>query len=89
MTTGTIALILWVLTVLGFVFNNLWQRISKLEKIAERQATKIQETKQAIYNITYMFDKIDEENIFRANDYVGQMWLELKQLNESLKQYKE
>jgi hypothetical protein len=89
MTTGTIALILWVLTVLGFVFNNLWQRISKLEKIAERQATKIQETKQAIHNITYMFDKIDEENIFRANDYVGQMWLELKQLNESLKQYKE
>mgnify|MGYP000153137396 CR=1 FL=1 len=26
---------------------------------------------------------------FRGNDYVGQMWLELKNLNESLKQYKE
>jgi hypothetical protein len=35
------------------------------------------------------FDKIDEEQTFRSNDYVGQMWLELKNLNESLKQYKE
>jgi hypothetical protein len=35
------------------------------------------------------FDKIDEEQTFRSNDYWGQMWLELKNLNESLKQYKE
>lgn len=87
--TGTIAIILWVLTILGFVFNNLWQRISKLEKITEKQAFRINETKQAVHNITYMFDKIDEANTFRSNDYVGQMWLELKNLNESLKQYQE
>jgi hypothetical protein len=31
-----------------------------------------------------MFDKIDEANTFlEVNDYVGQMWLELKNLNES------
>ena len=61
--------------------------MSKLEKIAEEQATFISQTKNAISNITYAFDKIDEENVFRSNDYVGQMWLELKQLNEALKQY--
>ena len=32
MNTGTIAIILWIATVVGFVFNNLWQRINKLEK---------------------------------------------------------
>ena len=89
MSTGTIAILLWVVTVLGFIFNNLWQRINKLEQITEKQAIRINETKQAINNITFAFDKIDEDQTFRSNDYVGQMWLELKNLNESLKQYKE
>jgi hypothetical protein len=89
MSTGTIAILLWVVTVVGFIFNNLWQRINKLEKITNNQSQRIAETKQAINNITLAFDKIDEEQTFRSNDYVGQMWLELKNLNESLKQYKE
>ncbi len=89
MSTGTIAILLWVVTVVGFIFNNLWQRINKLEKITDNQSQRIAETKQAINNITLAFDKIDEEQTFRSNDYVGQMWLELKNLNESLKQYME
>ena len=89
MNTGTIAILLWVVTVIGFIFNNLWQRINKLEKITDNQSQRIAETKQAINNITLAFDKIDEDQTFRSNDYVGQMWLELKNLNESLKQYKE
>ncbi len=89
MSTGTIAILLWVVTVVGFIFNNLWQRINKLEKITDNQSQRIAETKQAINNITLAFDKIDEDQTFRSNDYVGQMWLELKNLNESLKQYKE
>jgi hypothetical protein len=89
MSTGTIAILLWVVTVVGFIFNNLWQRINKLEKITDNQSQRIAETKQAVNNITLAFDKIDEEQTFRSNDYVGQMWLELKNLNESLKQYKE
>lgn len=89
MNTGTIAILLWVVTVVGFIFNNLWQRINKLEKITDNQSQRIAETKQAINNITLAFDKIDEDQTFRSNDYVGQMWLELKNLNESLKQYKE
>lgn len=89
MNTGTIAILLWVVTVVGFIFNNLWQRINKLEKITNNQSQRIAETKQAINNITLAFDKIDEDQTFRSNDYVGQMWLELKNLNESLKQYKE
>jgi len=86
---GLIAIILWIATILGFIFWNLWQRMIKLEKIAEEQAQFITNTKLAINNITYAFDKLDEENIFRSNDYVGQMWLELKQLNEALKQYQQ
>ena len=89
MNTGTIAILLWVVTVVGFIFNNLWQRINKLEKITNNQSQRIAETKQAVNNITLAFDKIDEEQTFRSNDYVGQMWLELKNLNESLKQYRE
>ncbi len=89
MSTGTIAILLWVVTVVGFIFNNLWKKINKLEKITDNQSQRIVETKQAINNITLAFDKIDEDQTFRSNDYVGQMWLELKNLNESLKQFKE
>ena len=88
MTTGTISLILWIVTILGFVFRNLWLRIQKLEKIAQDQANFIAESKSAVSQITNIFDTIDQENIFRANDYVGQMWLQLKELNETLKNYK-
>ena len=48
MSTGTIAILLWVVTVVGFIFNNLWQRINKLEKITNNQSQRIAETKQAV-----------------------------------------
>ena len=88
MNMGTIALILWVVTIAGYFFRNLWVQNKKLEEIVEKQQTFINETKSSIDQITGIFDQIDQENIFRSNDYVGQMWLELKQLNEILKKYK-
>jgi hypothetical protein len=88
MNMGTIALILWVVTIAGYFFRNLWVQNKKLEEIVEKQQTFINETKSSIDQITGIFDQIDQENIFRSNDYVGQMWLELKQLNEILKNYK-
>jgi hypothetical protein len=88
MTTGTISLLLWIITILGYIFRNLWLRAQKLEELAEKQQKFINESKLTVGQITQMFDTIDQENIFRANDYVGQMWLELKALNETLKNYK-
>jgi hypothetical protein len=88
MTTGIISLVLWIVTILTYVFRNLWVRIQKLEKITQDQAAFIAETKTSVNQITTIFDTIDQENIFRANDYVGQMWLDLKALNEALKNYK-
>lgn len=85
---GTISIVLWVVTILGFIIWNLWKQVNKLQEIAEKQQTFIDQTKQAVYNVTYMFDKIDEANTFRSNDYVGAMWEELKNLNDALKQYK-
>ena len=87
MITGTIAIILWIVTILGYIFRNLWVRIQKLEKISESQAAFINEAKSSVAQITTMFDTIDNENTFRTNDYVGQMWEELKTLNETLKNY--
>lgn len=85
---GLIAIILWVVTVLGYIIWNLWKQVNKLTEIAEKQQSFIEHTKNAVHNVTYMFDKIDEANTFRSNDYVGAMWEELKNLNEALKQYK-
>jgi hypothetical protein len=88
MILGIISIGLWVITILGFIFRNLWVRNNKLEKMLNEQTAFIQETKQTIEVVTKTFDEIDQENIFRSNDYVGQMWLSLKSLNEILKNYK-
>lgn len=86
--TILINVIIWVSTLLIYIIVTQYRRNNKLEEIANKQADFIQQTKEGVSEITRMFDAIDEQQIFRANDYVGQMWLELKQLNETLKNYK-
>jgi uncharacterized membrane protein YukC len=88
MNVLVINIIIWVITILLYIIYNLWRRSEKLEAIAKQQSDYIKITQSAVNQITKSFDRIDEENIFRSNDYVGQMWLELKSLNEQLKNFK-
>jgi hypothetical protein len=88
MILGIISISLWVVTIIGFIVRNLWLQTKKLEEMVNKQQKFIEETKFTVNQVTQMFDTIDQENIFRANDYVGQMWLDLKALNEALKNYK-
>jgi hypothetical protein len=88
MILGIISISLWVATIIGFIVRNLWLQTKKLEEMVNKQQKFIEETKFTVDQVTKMFDTIDQENIFRANDYVGQMWLDLKTLNETLKNYK-
>jgi len=88
MILGIISISLWVATIIGFIIRNLWLQNKKLEEMVNKQQKFIEETKFTVSQVTQMFDTIDQENIFRANDYVGQMWLDLKALNEALKNYK-
>jgi hypothetical protein len=88
MILGIISISLWVATIIGFIVRNLWLQTKKLEEMVNKQQKFIEETKFTVNQVTKMFDTIDQENIFRANDYVGQMWLDLKALNEALKNYK-
>jgi uncharacterized membrane protein len=88
MILGIISISLWVATIIGFIVRNLWLQTKKLEEMVNKQQKFIEETKYTVDQVTKMFDTIDQENIFRANDYVGQMWLDLKALNEALKNYK-
>lgn len=79
---------IWLISILIYIIWNQYKRNEKLEEIATKQADFISETKNTVDQVTKMFDTIDEQQIFRANDYVGHMWLELKALNEALKNYK-
>jgi hypothetical protein len=88
MILGIISISLWIDTIIGFIVRNLWLQTKKLEEMVNKQQKFIEETKYTVDQVTKMFDTIDQENIFRANDYVGQMWLDLKTLNEALKNYK-
>jgi hypothetical protein len=79
---------LWVVSIMIYIIITQYRRNEKLEKIAQQQAEYIETTRKSIDQITKTFDVIDQQNLFRANDYIGQMWIDLKELNETLKNFK-
>lgn len=79
---------LWVISILVYIIITQYRKNEKLENIAQQQAEYIELTRKSVGQITKTFDIIDQQNLFRANDYIGQMWIDLKELNETLKNFK-
>lgn len=79
---------IWVISIMVYIIITQYRKNEKLEKIAQQQADYIEITRRSVDKITKTFDVIDQQNLFRANDYIGQMWLDLKDLNETLKNFK-
>jgi hypothetical protein len=79
---------LWVISILVYIIITQYRKNEKLENIAQQQAEYIELTRKSVSQITKTFDVIDQQNLFRSNDYIGQMWIDLKELNETLKNFK-
>ena len=83
----TIAISLWVLTVLGYVIFNLFQKNKKLERIVIDQQMFINDCIANYKQIDLLADKIDKTMWVQSDpEFLGLME-EIKSLQATMKQY--
>jgi hypothetical protein len=83
----TIAISIWVLTVLGYVIFNLFQKNKKLEKIVIDQQMFINDCVANYKQIDLLADKIDKTMWVQSDpEFLGLME-EIKSLQATIKQY--
>jgi hypothetical protein len=83
----TIAISVWVLTVLGYIIFNLFQKNKKLERIVIDQQLFINDCVANYKQIDLLADKIDKTMWVQSDpEFLGLME-EIKSLQSTMKQY--
>lgn len=84
-----IVVALWVLTVVGYVVFNLYQKNKKLENMVVRQQLFINEVMANYKEIDLLVDKIDKTLWVQSDPEFLQLIEEMKNLQGMIKQYTE
>lgn len=80
---------LWVLTVIGYVVFNLYQKNRKLENMVVKQQLFINEVMANYKEIDLLVDKIDKTLWVQSDPEFLQLIEEMKNLQGMIKQYTE
>ena len=89
MISTWIVIALWVLTVVGYVVFNLYQKNKKLENMVVRQQLFINEVMATYKEIDLLVDKIDKTLWVQSDPEFLQLIEEMKNLQGMIKQYTE
>lgn len=84
-----IVVALWVLTVVGYIVFNLYQKNRKLENMVVRQQLFINEVMANYKEIDLLVDKIDKTLWVQSDPEFLQLMEEMKNLQGVIKQYTE
>jgi len=84
-----IVVALWVLTVVGYVVFNLYQKNRKLENMVVKQQLFINEVMANYKEIDLLVDKIDKTLWVQSDPEFIQLIEEMKTLQNVIKQYTE
>ena len=84
-----IVVALWVLTVVGYVVFNLYQKNRKLENMVVKQQLFINEVMANYKEIDLLVDKIDKTLWVQSDPEFLQLIEEMKNLQSVIKQYTE
>lgn len=84
-----IVVALWVLTVVGYVVFNLYQKNRKLENMVVKQQLFINEVMTNYKEIDLLVDKIDKTLWVQSDPEFLQLIEEMKNLQSVIKQYTE
>jgi hypothetical protein len=87
MTLSSIAIILWVSTILGFIVFNLYQKNVKMERTLIEQNTYIQNMRSSMGEIESLINKIDMTMWVQTDPELLQLFESLKNLHLHLKQF--
>jgi hypothetical protein len=88
MIWGIIAIILWIVTIVGYAIRNLMVQNEKLTRLIEERDIYINNIDEVIQNIESRLREIDLKGTFASDDEVGFFFTSLKQMSQTLNVYK-
>lgn len=87
MITGIIAIILWVVTVVGYIIWNLNNKVAKLEQIATQQKIVIDSVAAIVEESNKQLNAVELTEAFKSDDQIGFFFRNLKNIQDSLNHY--
>lgn len=87
MILGIISIVLWIVTVVGYIIWNLNSKVAKLEEIANRQAVIIESISSIVNESQKMLDQVELTEAFKSDDQIGFFFRNLQNIQDSLNHY--
>ena len=87
MTLGIISIILWILTIFGYIIWNLNQKVVKLEQIATKQKVIIDSVAAIVEESNKQLAQADLTEAFKSDDQIGFFFCNLQNIQDSLNHY--
>ena len=87
MILGIISIVLWIVTVVGYVIWNLNSKVAKLEEIANKQAIIIESISAIVNESQKMLDQVELTEAFKSDDQIGFFFRNLQNIQDSLNHY--
>ena len=87
MTLGIISIVLWVLTIFGYIVWNLNQKVAKLEQIATKQKIVIDSVTAIVEESNKQLAQADLKEAFKSDDQIGFFFRNLQNIQDSLNHY--
>ena len=87
MILGIISIVLWVVTVVGYIIWNLNNKVVKLEEIANKQAVIIESISSIVNESQKMLDQVELTEAFKSDDQIGFFFRNLQNIQDSLNHY--
>jgi hypothetical protein len=87
MILGTISIILWIATIVGYIIWNLNQKVAKLEAIATKQQVIIDSVAAIVEESNKQLAQADLTEAFKSDDQIGFFFRNLQNIQDSLTHY--
>jgi len=87
MILGIISIVLWVLTIFGYIIWNLNQKVIKLEQIATKQKIVIDSVASIVEESNKQLSQVELTEAFKSDDQIGFFFRSLQNIQDSLNHY--
>lgn len=88
MILGTISIILWVATIVGFVAYNNIKKLERQEDIIRRQQQQLQDIYAVIAESDRLIVEIDKRGTFSSDDEIGFFFQTVKGIQQTLNEFR-
>ena len=88
MILGTISIILWVATIVGFVVYNNLIKLERQEDIIRQQQQQLQDIYAVIAESDRLIVEIDKRGTFSSDDEIGFFFQTVKGIQQTLNEFR-